>query len=251
MIKRSALISKCSGVRSIRFLRAIVLGCAIVSGSAIATPLTHSTVPVADSLQRQQANQRVSAWRALISDSSHLSDQEKLQRVNDFFNRTIRYGEDVDIWKKSDYWASPMQTLEKGMGDCEDFALAKFFTLQLLGIADSHMRMVYATQTATRQAHMVLGYWASAEAEPVLLDNLERAISPISQRHDLKMKFAFDERNLFSFDHARLQWVSDVGQLPNWQPVLQRTRREESAIAREETSGAPHSLQLSALSLDE
>ncbi|WP_442107879.1 transglutaminase-like cysteine peptidase [Pseudomonas sp. NUPR-001] len=246
MIIRNALISKCSGARTIRFLSAIVLGCAIVSGSAIATPLTQ-TVPVADSQQRQQATQRVSAWRALISDSSHLSDQEKLQRVNDFFNRTIRYGEDIDVWKQSDYWASPMQTVEKGMGDCEDFALAKFFTLQLLGIADSQLRMVYATQTATQQAHMVLGYWANEQAEPVLLDNLEKAMLPISQRNDLNVKFAFDERNLFSFDHARLQWVSGVDQLPNWQPLLQRAKREESVIAREEASGAPHELLLSAL----
>ncbi|WP_165957349.1 transglutaminase-like cysteine peptidase [Pseudomonas sp. H9] len=247
MIKRYALISKCSGERVIRFLSAIVLGCGIVWGSAVAAPQTQNTAPIQTSLQRQDALQRISDWRALISESSHLSDHEKLRRVNDFFNRTIRYGEDIDIWKKADYWASPMETLEMGMGDCEDFALAKFFTLQQLGIADSHLRMVYATQTSTQQAHMVLGYWADADAQPVVLDNLENAILPIAQRNDLAVRFAFDELGLYSFDHERLQRVSGVGQLPNWQPLLQRAKREEAEVAANQANGTPPNLMMSAL----
>ncbi|UVJ46535.1 transglutaminase-like cysteine peptidase [Pseudomonas sp. LS1212] len=80
-----------------------------------------------------------------------------------------------DVWEQTDYWASPLETLEQGAGDCEDFALAKYFTLQLLGISESNLRLVYTTLASTKQAHMVLGFWSDTGAEPVLLDNLNLA----------------------------------------------------------------------------
>lgn len=72
-------------------------------GSAFAIPLSQ------DMQQSQAGVQRVSDWRALVSESAQLADSEKLRRVNAFFNRTIRYGEDADVWKQADYWASPLK----------------------------------------------------------------------------------------------------------------------------------------------
>ena len=241
MIKLNILISQ-SIKRLFKVFSACVLGWGIICTSALATPST-------DVQQHQAGAQRVSAWRTLVSESTGLPDHEKLRRVNAFFNRTIRYGEDVDVWNQTDYWASPLETLEKGSGDCEDFALAKYFTLRLLGVPEARLRLVYATQAKTNQAHMVLGYWAHAGSAPVVLDNLENSIRPVAQRGDLKAEFAFGERNLYRFDDAALQQVGSVGQLPNWLTVVQRAKREASALASPAVQGGQPALLLSAVSL--
>ncbi|MDD2045948.1 transglutaminase-like cysteine peptidase [Pseudomonas putida] len=241
MIKLNILISK-------RFRRQLKVFAACVFGWGVMCAGAYATSQSQDIQQSQAGAQRVSDWRALVAESTQLPDHEKLQRVNAFFNRTIRYGEDVDVWQQADYWASPLETLEKGRGDCEDFALAKYFTLRLLGIPEDSLRLVYATQSKTNQAHMVLGYWADAGTEPVVLDNLEDGIRPVAQRHDLKTEFAFDELNLYRFDHDALQWVGGVGQLPNWLPVVQRARREASDLTIAAISDAQSRLLLAAVS---
>ncbi|MGH8381228.1 transglutaminase-like cysteine peptidase [Pseudomonas sp.] len=243
MIKLYILISK-SIKQQLKIFSAFVLGWGVMWGSAIATPLSQNMQ------QSQKGMQRVSDWRSLVTGSAHLTDHEKLQRVNAFFNRTIRYGEDVDIWKQADYWASPLETLEKGMGDCEDFALAKFFTLRLLGIPESRLRLVYATQSSNKQAHMVLGYWEDSEAQPLLLDNLENGIRPFVQRDDLKAEFAFDELNLYKFNHADLQLVGSVGQLPSWLSLVRRAKREESDLTNYVVAGTQSNLLISAVRLE-
>jgi predicted transglutaminase-like cysteine proteinase len=239
LIKLNILNSKTFG-RQLKQVSVLLLGWGMLWGSAIAKPLS------ADIQPPQEGVQRVSDWRALIADSSELSDREKLQRVNEFFNRTIRYGEDIDVWQQADYWASPMETLEKGRGDCEDFALAKYFTLRLLGVPERSLRVVYATQTSTQQAHMVLGYWQNADADPLLLDNLGNDIRSSAQRSDLNVKFAFDETGLYAFDHARFKPVGNVGQLPDWLPLVKRAKREESDLMNRDEDSISSGLMLSA-----
>ena len=42
-----------------------------------------------------------------------------------------------------DYWATPVESLRKGEADCEDYAIAKYFTLRQLGVADDKLRITY------------------------------------------------------------------------------------------------------------
>ena len=73
---------------------------------------------------------------ALWKDPNGLSEDEQLRRVNEYFNRRIRFAEDSAVWSQPDYWATPLETIARGAGDCEDFVFAKYFTLRELGIAD-------------------------------------------------------------------------------------------------------------------
>ena len=61
-------------------------------------------------------------WRSLLDSAA--SETDRLTRVNDFFNRRIRFDDDSAVWKQADYWATPLETLAAGAGDCEDFAIA-------------------------------------------------------------------------------------------------------------------------------
>ena len=65
------------------------------------------------------------AWQSMMHAVQDKSNDDKIKRVNEFFNRRIAWGEDQVVWGQLDYWATPMDTLGKGAGDCEDFAIAK------------------------------------------------------------------------------------------------------------------------------
>ena len=99
----------------------------------------------------------------------------------------------------SDYWASPLQALGKGMGDCEDYSLAKYFSLVSMGMPIAKLRLVYvrAQIGGQSQAHMVLAYYPAPGAEPMILDNLVSEVRPASQRPDLEPVFSFNSEGLW------------------------------------------------------
>ena len=90
--------------------------------------------------------------------------------------------DDAEVWGQVDYWASPLETLQSGMGDCEDFAIAKYFTLLALGVPLPGCGWsTCARRSAARrpvQAHMVLAYYPAPEDDPLILDNLVADVRP-------------------------------------------------------------------------
>ena len=72
-----------------------------------------------------RAAERVEAWRQMMVQASVLSEADKLEAVNRFFNTTVPFRSDAKHWKKDDYWASPYEALVTGGGDCEDYVIAK------------------------------------------------------------------------------------------------------------------------------
>ncbi|WP_287694591.1 transglutaminase-like cysteine peptidase [Accumulibacter sp.] len=172
-------------------------------------------------------------WGRLVASASTLSDAEKLRRINDFFNQNIGFDDDRAIWQESDYWATPLETIGRGRGDCEDFAIAKYFSLQLAGVPVRKMRLIYvraSTPTATgtaQQAHMVLAYYANARAEPVLLDNLQGSIQPASRRRDLQPVFSFNGEGIYpGIAGTTTASAGPLGRLSRWERLLQRARSE-------------------------
>ena len=71
------------------------------------------------------AQPRFDAWRKLLPTLTDLGDTERLKRVNSFVNQQVQFSEDTAVWGQTDYWATPVETLGRGAGDCEDFAIAK------------------------------------------------------------------------------------------------------------------------------
>jgi predicted transglutaminase-like cysteine proteinase len=118
-----------------------------------------------------EAPTRFTAWEDLIHKDKSPSDREKLKKVNDFYNSRIRFVSDIDLWGMQDYWATPIEFLCKKAGDCEDFAIAKFFTLKAMGVAEEKLNIAYVKALQYNIAHMVLTYYSEAGAEPLILDN--------------------------------------------------------------------------------
>ncbi|MCK4737572.1 MAG: transglutaminase-like cysteine peptidase [Sulfurimonas sp.] len=119
------------------------------------------------------------------------SDLEKLEAVNNFFN-DVRYSSDKKIYNKSDYWATPWEFLGKDRGDCEDYAISKYFALKYLGVEPKKLFFTYARSTKFKAAHMVLTYFETPKSEPLILDNTNRKIFPASQRKDLTPIYNFN-----------------------------------------------------------
>ncbi len=173
----------------------------------------------------------VTAWRDLLTSSSGQNESSKLKRVNDFFNRRIRFGEDRDIWGMEDYWATPLEVLGRSEGDCEDFAISKYITLKLMGVPSEKMRLTYVKarlggpQSNIVQAHMVLSYYPAPEDEPVILDNLISDIRPASRRPDLTTVFGFNAEGLW-VGGATPRASASAQRLSKWQTVLLKMREE-------------------------
>jgi predicted transglutaminase-like cysteine proteinase len=68
-------------------------------------------------------------------------DIEKLKKINAYFNQKIEFGEDIDVWGQSDYWATPLESLGRLAGDCEDYSIAKYTFLKTLNIPNEKLRL--------------------------------------------------------------------------------------------------------------
>ncbi|WP_245589271.1 transglutaminase-like cysteine peptidase [Chitinimonas koreensis] len=173
---------------------------------------------------------RFQGWRDLIRDGAAGSDADRLKRVNDFFNRQLTFGDDPVIWNQPDYWATPLETIGRGAGDCEDFTIAKYFTLKFLGVTPEKLRLTYVkakiggADSSVSQAHMVLAYYAQPDAEPLVLDNLIGDIRPASRRPDLQPVFSFNSDGIWVPGGA--QPNSSVDRLSRWKDLIARMRDE-------------------------
>lgn len=171
-----------------------------------------------------KAGRAVEAWQAMLAQAAGLDEQEKLRMVNGFWNNVLIGGEDISIWGQVDYWATPLQSLAKGAGDCEDYVIGKYFSLLHLGVAPEKLRFVYVRAQVGSQsiAHMVLGYYPQPQAEPLVLDSLVDRIQPAHNRPDLTPVFSFNAQGVYIPGGKR----SSVERIGRWRDLLSRMRTE-------------------------
>lgn len=168
------------------------------------------------------AEQRILAWRQLIHESQSLTVVEKLRIVNDFFNQ-MKFVNDINLWGKEDYWATPIEFLGMQAGDCEDFTIAKYFTLRELGVPDEKLRLTYVKALQLNQHHMVVAYYHKPTSIPVILDNLDKELKPTSKRRDLHPIYSFNAENLWlSKEKGRGVLVGGSSKLSLWTDLNNR-----------------------------
>ena len=168
-------------------------------------------------------------WLATVAEAHGLGETAKLKRINDFVNRHIAFEDDRSVWDQSDYWATPLETIGQGRGDCEDFAIIKYTSLRQAGLAGDKLRLIYVKATLKtpdgpiQVAHMVLAYYATPDAAPLILDNLNKVILPASQRKDLQPIFSFNSDAIFAGVSGRNPATEGgIGRLSRWEEVWRR-----------------------------
>ncbi len=180
----------------------------------------------------EYALRRIDHWQFIINSGARLSEREKLATVNAFFNE-LKFVNDIDHWGKEDYWATPLQTLASNGGDCEDFSIAKYFTLLQMGIPAERMRLTYVKALELNQAHMVLTYFETPGSDPLVLDNLRADIEPASRRSDLLPVYSFNANGLWlSKSSGMEQHVGSPKRLSQWNSVIARIDNEQLAALR-------------------
>jgi len=176
------------------------------------------------------AQARIEAWNQMLQGETRQPEREQLSAVNRFFNQQLSFRDDTRIWRQTDYWATPIESLVKGAGDCEDYALAKYFSLRNLGVPSEKLRITYVKALTRNQAHMVLTYYATPSADPLVLDNLISDIRPASNRKDLLPVYAFNAEGLYMPGAEGGKRKGDAKRLSRWQDVLQKMQAEGFAV---------------------
>lgn len=173
----------------------------------------------------REARARLLAWQDMVQNVAG-DDLAKLERVNRFFN-AMTFVDDEVHWNKADYWATPVEFLASGGGDCEDFAIAKYFTLIKLGMEEERLTLTYVKALRLNKAHMVLTYTATPGAEPLVLDNLIDAIRPSSQRTDLLPVYSLNGSGLWlAKQRGKGKMIGGSERLERWRDLLDRMTNE-------------------------
>ncbi|WP_281648097.1 transglutaminase-like cysteine peptidase [Parendozoicomonas sp. Alg238-R29] len=193
----------------------IGLSSAAVSASSLPANLPPPSAGITD--------QRLDAWEQLVARLRSASDDDRLREVNNFFN-SLRFLSDQKVWGQEDYWASPSEFLNRGTGDCEDYAIAKYISLRRLGVDDSRLRLAYVRSLTLRQAHMVL-LVETGDGEQVVLDNLTSAMQSPQRRGDLEPVYSFNSSGLWLLDQQyHEQHIGQASRLSHWVSLQEKSR---------------------------
>lgn len=175
-----------------------------------------------------EARARVESWDALVKNNHDRPVEEQLDTVNRFFNQ-LEFTTDQSHWGANDYWATPIEFLATNGGDCEDFSVAKYFTLRELGVPVDKLRLTYVKAVKLNQAHMVLTYYPTPGSEPVVLDNLVPDIRLASRRRDLVPVYSFNGDGLWlAKERGKGQKVGDADRISHWKDLKRRMLEFES-----------------------
>jgi len=152
------------------------------------------------------------------------SDFEKLDGVNKFYN-DVRYSSDKKTYGMSDYWATPYEFLGRDRGDCEDYVIAKYFALKYLGMDMKKLFFFYVKSTKFTAAHMVLAYYETPSAMPLILDNNNFKVLPANKRKDLKPIYRLQAGQIEKISTGKKVKSEKVGR--KWDQLIKNIQRKK------------------------
>ncbi len=214
-----------------RVTRLLTIVC-LLPGLLFAVPLAQDdqlAVKTVADFYGSRAGKRMQGWRELVmrGKQERWTEQKSLAEVNRFFNQ-LTFLNDVVLWGRDDYWAAPMEFIGAGGGDCEDYSIAKYFSLIELGVADEKLRMVYVKALTYQQFHMVVAYYPTPAAVPLILDNIDGVIKPATKRKDLVPVFSFNGSHLWLMkERGQGQLAGSSSRLALWNDLRSRFSREQ------------------------
>ena len=182
----------------------------LVSSNLFGTTLefvTKEQIKKVELIYGEEGKKRLLQFNKMLQSAQYKSILTKLKLVNNFFN-TLTYKQDKIHWKEKDYWASPFEFIGSGAGDCEDYAIAKYFALRLIGIDSSKLKITYVllADKSKKDAvhHVVLNYYHNPKLTPVVLDNINKKIQLATKRKDIKLYRTIDIAKVMSLQ--KLFW---------------------------------------------
>ena len=220
----------------LRYLALLAIGASVVLAATRELGFSRSVTPrLVEHLAARfgaGSRTRIGDWqefvRAFPAERRQFSGNEieLLNSVNTFFNR-LPFVTDLAHWGVEDYWATPAEALASNGADCEDFSIAKYFTLKELGVPIERLRITYVKAVRLNQAHMVLAYYPARNAVPLILDNLEDKVKPASERPDLIPVYSFNDEDLLIVREGRsAASAGSPSQIRLWRYLLDKLETE-------------------------
>ena len=205
----------------------LITFCLFNSADANIFTIDDKTLLEAEKNYGVEAKNRIIDLTKLLNQINGKTELEKLEAVNSFFNR-INFKTDPEVWKEKDYWATRTEFLSVADGDCEDYAIAKYFSLRQLGISSEKIFLTYVKAVKLRQAHMVMTYFDSPKKPPLILDNLNPLILPATEREDLHPIFNFNGEKIYRAKQRGLGRVIPSGKvnLSKWTNLILKIKKE-------------------------
>ncbi|MDF1884522.1 transglutaminase-like cysteine peptidase [Sulfurimonas sp. SAG-AH-194-C21] len=191
--------------------------------------IDNATLELAEKNHGEKARQRMISLVKLLNTIQNKTELEKLKYINDFFN-AITYSSDLKVWNKKDYWATREEFLSIDQGDCEDYVIAKYFSLRQLGLSNEKIFLTYVKAIKYRQSHMILTYYENKNSIPLILDNIVQTILPASKRKDLLPLFNFNGEKIYMAKQRGLGRVVPKGKinLKQWSNLILKIKREKT-----------------------
>lgn len=150
------------------------------------------------------AKNRSLNYQLILNELRSKQHDEQLKLVNFNLNQLIARS-DIQTKKIRDYWATPKEFLITGRGDCEDYAIIKYYSLIKLGFNKDKLYLTMVKELFNGNDHMVLSYFPTPNAQPLILDNLSFKVLPLNQRTDLKATYFINNKGVFSLEQNRLK----------------------------------------------
>ena len=217
---------------------------------------TNVTSPVVPASVRGGAQ-----WSQLAAYINSLPASHRAGHINLVVNG-FRYAPDIETTGEEDHWDTPLEFVARGAGDCEDFAIAKYFMLLEAGIAPELVRLAFvfytgdakllgATAARPKRTHVVvLHYQNIGDRDPLVLDAVPH-IAPLSERDDLHLVFEFaaDGSYASAVPEAVVSGRAIRRMVTRWTDVLDRMRGDggrEAALVALGNRGQPVQLAQSA-----
>lgn len=148
--------------------------------------------------------------RANVSEG--LSERELLARVNQWVNQQIAYVNDDRNYRQSDFWATAEQTIARGSGDCEDYAILKMHLLRAAGVDADRMKLVLLRDLAANSDHAFL-LVQTADGK-VVLDNMTDRVYDGSHPNSVRPVLSFSENRRWVHAYRGSQPSPNMVSLP-------------------------------------
>lgn len=214
---------------ALAYIMAIALFCATAVSAGL-VEFSPGLIRYIDKEWGDDAVDRLQDWRDVELEgienrpnSKPVLSIEELQFFNRFWNK-LPYYSDQRHWQKPDYWATPVESLASHGADCEDYSIAKYFSLKELGVPLESLRITYVRALEINEAHMVLAYYPQPDAEPYILDNLTGKLLPASERPDLEPVYSFNDDDMWAAGAANFKGKSS--QIRLWSELLGKMETE-------------------------
>tara|TARA_R110002095_G_scaffold80630_1_gene69345 strand:- start:3532 stop:4563 length:1032 start_codon:yes stop_codon:yes gene_type:complete len=141
-------------------------------------------------LSNSKSDRIVNDLKIQLSQYKSDSIYDMAQNVNAMMNKQ-KYIVDSKNWGKSDYWATPIEFMTRG-GDCEDFAIAKYVAMRVLGVPENRMRIAIVQDQKKNMPHAILIVYSEKGA--VVLDNQIKEIRYAKSIHHYKPIFSINRQ---------------------------------------------------------